>query len=223
MPAPSLLSSGGDVLNGCERRALAYRDIECDDAANRGQGLAEVIGVSAHGDLKTVAVEAQHCLAEVTSNQSGAHAGASALGQVGRHSVGDGDRVAVQGQRRGATTNSLQIGVVEESTISGGRTTSAEFLQAAWWNPQRMWLAEREDRLVGSATLALRGSADRSKAVIHWMMVHPEWRRQGVGRLLATRLEAAAWDLGHREIFLETHASWQAAVAFYQRLGYRSD
>ena len=131
MPAPSPLS-GGDVFNGRERRGLAHRDIECDDAPDRGQSLAEVIGVSPHGDLKAVAVEAQHCLAEVTSNQSGANAGARTLGQVGRHSVGDGNRVAVQGQRRGATTNSLQIGVVEESTVSGGGTTSAfEFLQTA--------------------------------------------------------------------------------------------
>ena len=105
---------GGDVLDGCEGRCLAHCNIECDDAADRCQRFAEVVGVSPHGDLKTVAVEAEHCLAEVTSNQSRAHAGARALGQVGRHSVGDGNRVAVQGQRRRATTNSLQIGVVEE-------------------------------------------------------------------------------------------------------------
>ncbi len=75
-------------------------NIEGDDAADRAECLGEVVRIFTHNDLKTVAVEANHCLAEVASNQSRANAGASALRQVGRDRVGGGERVAVQGQRR---------------------------------------------------------------------------------------------------------------------------
>ena len=34
-------------------------------------------------------------------------------------------------------------------------------------------------------------------------------------------LEERAWELGHREIFLETHAGWTAAQGFYESLGYQ--
>ena len=39
-------------------------------------------------------------------------------------------------------------------------------------------------------------------------------------RLLMSHLERAAWDAGWREVQLETHAGWSAAVAFYQSIGY---
>jgi GNAT superfamily N-acetyltransferase len=56
--------------------------------------------------------------------------------------------------------------------------------------------------------------------VVHWLLVDPAWRRRGVGRLLMLHLELAAWHDGYREIELETHAGWGAAVAFYQSMGY---
>jgi putative acetyltransferase len=54
-------------------------------------------------------------------------------------------------------------------------------------------------------------------------MVHPRWRRQGLGRHLMAHLETTAWDAGFREIWLETHTAWEAAVKLYQSLGYQSD
>ena len=38
--------------------------------------------------------------------------------------------------------------------------------------------------------------------------------------MLMSHLETAAWHAGHREIQLETHANWNAAVKFYQSIGY---
>lgn len=60
----------------------------------------------------------------------------------------------------------------------------------------------------------------RVKPVVHWLMVAPEARRQGLARVLMSRLEAAAWNAGHREIYLETHSAWRAAAQFYEALGY---
>jgi GNAT superfamily N-acetyltransferase len=101
-----------------------------------------------------------------------------------------------------------------------------EFLDRWWWRPQWMWLAEhaesdRTAELVGSVTLAMRGSEEAARPVVHWLIVAPRWRRRGVGRLLLSNLERAAWEAGHHEIWLETHAQWEAAVKFYEALGYR--
>src|SRR5690606_445437 len=101
-----------------------------------------------------------------------------------------------------------------------------EFLQKWWWNPARMWLAEVKTitggslRLAGSVTLAMRGEPAGAKPVVHWLMVSPDARRQGLARVLMSHLETAAWDAGYRQIWLETHAAWQAARRFYEALGY---
>jgi ribosomal protein S18 acetylase RimI-like enzyme len=76
--------------------------------------------------------------------------------------------------------------------------------------------------VIGAATLAMREGPTRSVPVVHWLLVDPNWRRRGVGRMLISRLELSAWDAGWREVQLETHAGWQAAVAFYQSMGYAS-
>ena len=94
-----------------------------------------------------------------------------------------------------------------------------------WWRPEAVWFVERIDRVpplpIGTAVLARRGPAGAGVPVIHWLAVLPDYRRQGVGRLLVAQLESLAWQSGEREIALETHASWTAAVAFYRALGYR--
>jgi GNAT superfamily N-acetyltransferase len=102
---------------------------------------------------------------------------------------------------------------------------SAEMTGKAWWREDRMWLATwdgSQDLLVGSVTMAVREGRARSVPVVHWLLVDPAWRRRGVGRLLMSNLERAAWDDGWREMQLETHSSWSAAVAFYQSIGYSS-
>ena len=106
----------------------------------------------------------------------------------------------------------------------------AEFIQKWWWNPANMWLAESEmaragEPLLGSVTLARRGSpeaSDAARPVVHWLMVSPAARRRGIGRALLTHLERAAFDAGHRQVWLETHSAWRAAAKFYESLGYVS-
>lgn len=96
-----------------------------------------------------------------------------------------------------------------------------EFLDKSWWLPERMWLAESAGRLVGSVSLAMRGSGYDATPAVHWLMVHPRMRRHGVGRLLLQTLEAYAFDTGHTEICLETHTAWAGALRLYESLGYR--
>jgi GNAT superfamily N-acetyltransferase len=103
----------------------------------------------------------------------------------------------------------------------------SEMQSKPWWRDDRTWMAKAGDlrspdpkQLVGAVTLALRQGARATVPVVHWLLVDPAWRRRGVARLLMSRLESAAWDDGWREIELETHSNWQAAVAFYQSIGY---
>jgi GNAT superfamily N-acetyltransferase len=103
----------------------------------------------------------------------------------------------------------------------------AEFTSRWWWRPDWMWLAEVDQNLsnaansppaeaagqktlIGSVILAMRGEPAKARPVVHWLVVHPRWRRGGIARALMSHLEAAAWDAGHREIFLETHSAWVA-------------
>jgi GNAT superfamily N-acetyltransferase len=98
----------------------------------------------------------------------------------------------------------------------------SEMQSKSWWRPERMWLAINEETAspVGAVTLALREGAVATVPVVHWLLVDHAWRRRGVGRLLMSHLELAAWNDGWRDIELETHAGWTAAVAFYQSMGY---
>lgn len=98
----------------------------------------------------------------------------------------------------------------------------SEMKSKSWWRPERMWLAFGSETAtpVGAVTLALREGAVSTIPVVHWLLVDPDWRRRGVGRLLVSHLELAAWNDGWREIELETHVGWAAAVAFYQSIGY---
>jgi GNAT superfamily N-acetyltransferase len=97
---------------------------------------------------------------------------------------------------------------------------AAEFLDKWWWSAERMWFAEA-DGVIGSVTLGVRGRSPAATSVVHWLMVVPEWRRRGVGRLLVTCLERACWEQGERRTALESHTGWAVATAFYRSLGYR--
>lgn len=102
-----------------------------------------------------------------------------------------------------------------------------------WWRDDRTWLAIAGELrspqsaaqvarkpLVGAVTLAERTGRAGSVAVVHWLLVDPAWRRRGIGRLLMSHLERAAWADGRREVHVETHAGWTEAVAFYRAMGY---
>lgn len=100
-----------------------------------------------------------------------------------------------------------------------------EFCQRWWWNPRNMWVAEWKTvagptKLAASVTLAMRGEPASALPVVHWLMVAPEARRRGLGKLLLAHLERAAWELGYREVRLETHAAWRAATRLYESQGF---
>ena len=95
-----------------------------------------------------------------------------------------------------------------------------EIMGQRWWQPDRLWFAERAGRLVGTVTLALRGAPDREQPVVHWLAVLPEYQGHGVGRLLLAHLEKVSWDLGFRDVAVESHCDWRQAIEFYRACGF---
>ena len=60
-----------------------------------------------------------------------------------------------------------------------------------------------------------------SEASINLLGVHPEYRRQGIGKRLVKWLEKTAMVNGNGVIYLETRLKNQLARDFYQSLGYK--
>jgi DNA-binding MarR family transcriptional regulator/predicted GNAT family acetyltransferase len=58
-------------------------------------------------------------------------------------------------------------------------------------------------------------------AEIKRMWVHDDWRGAGLGARLLRHLEAAARDLGHGLVRLDTNRTLTEAVTMYERAGYR--
>jgi GNAT superfamily N-acetyltransferase len=146
------------------------------------------------------------------------------VGDVGgirlRHYAGPGDiEPWLELRRRAFARQKVGIGNWDAADFE------REFLSKLWWRSECMWLAEAEPLLfagsvVGTVTLARRGAGPQAKPVVHWLCVLPGHRRRGIGRLLLATLEAAAWDAGERQIWLETHAAWREAIELYRSRGY---
>jgi ribosomal protein S18 acetylase RimI-like enzyme len=53
------------------------------------------------------------------------------------------------------------------------------------------------------------------------LYVRPEFQGSGLGRALVEKVIALAREAGHREMFLDTLPSMEAAQRLYTRLGFR--
>ncbi len=86
-----------------------------------------------------------------------------------------------------------------------------------------MWFAQSRGangQMLGTVTLGERGVPERSQPSIHWLLVDPDHRRRGIGRLLVSAVEETCWQAGRPTLTLETLKSWTEAMAFYEALGY---
>jgi ribosomal protein S18 acetylase RimI-like enzyme len=79
-------------------------------------------------------------------------------------------------------------------------------------------VVEHGAHLVGMG--GIRPNSATEAEVMH-VRVHPATRRQGVGRLVMSGLEARARDLGFERLHLDTATNQPEAIAFYKGLGYR--
>ena len=80
----------------------------------------------------------------------------------------------------------------------------------------RCWVAESALRVVGTLVLWLL----TDEAHIATIAVHPEFRRQGIGRALLTHALLAAAEQGARTAVLEVRASNLIAQEMYRKFGF---
>lgn len=90
----------------------------------------------------------------------------------------------------------------------------AMFSEKGYWN-----LTARDD---GSLVGYIGMKAVLDEADITNVVVDPDRRRQGIGKMLLRGLLAKAGDMGIRRIFLEVRVSNTAARALYEQAGFRT-
>lgn len=91
-----------------------------------------------------------------------------------------------------------------------------------------LWFVTTSDRdqTVNIACLWLGIAIDQINGIRHpnifLIYVHPDHRRQGIGRALMVHAEAWSKAKGYSQIGLQVFATNQPAIALYQQLGYES-
>lgn len=81
----------------------------------------------------------------------------------------------------------------------------------------RVWLAEREDELVGCAAVAERPDA---VAQLRWVLLDPAARGSGLGRRLVRMAMAYAVERGCSLMYLHTTDGLDASRTLYDSLGF---
>lgn len=95
--------------------------------------------------------------------------------------------------------------------------TIAEFVLDAGANG-RIWLAERDGRVIGCSAIILR---DNARGQLRWVLVAPSARGIGLGKELV--LDALDWcrSKNCRAVYLETTNGLPESQALYEALGFR--
>lgn len=78
---------------------------------------------------------------------------------------------------------------------------------------------EGDDGLIGSVMVGYEGH----RGWVNYLAVHPDHRRQGLGRTLMAEAERRLRELGCPTLNLQVSTSNDTAVQFYRRIGYVVD
>ncbi len=79
------------------------------------------------------------------------------------------------------------------------------------------------EEIIGTVELSLRSGLSRSSPGLYLanLAVNPEYRRQGVGRLLLTKCEQIAGEWGFQKVFLHVLEDNESAKRLYFSIGYQ--
>ena len=84
---------------------------------------------------------------------------------------------------------------------------------------------QRELFLVATSGSELVGTAmagyDGHRGWVHYLAVHPDHRRQGIGAALMRSVEERLTRMGCPKLNLQVRATNQVVLPFYEQLGYR--
>lgn len=93
----------------------------------------------------------------------------------------------------------------------------AEFVQLFNSGEDRIWLAEADDRIIGSIAVV---GVSKTIARLRWFLVDPDYRRMGIGKRLLTDALAFCRKCKYRTVFLWTTSELKEASHLYVRYGF---
>ena len=85
--------------------------------------------------------------------------------------------------------------------------------------PDRLLVAEHQSTIVGSVMVGYEGH----RGWINYLAVHPDVRRQGLGRALMQCAEQLLLELGCPKINLQIRRGNTDVIAFYEKIGFSED
>lgn len=89
-------------------------------------------------------------------------------------------------------------------------------------NPEAVtWIAEEDGVMAGFAIVAWGRSVHADGGYLQTIEVVPEFRGRGIGQKLMGLSEVSAWSANSEMMSLHVDAENEAAIALYERLGYR--
>lgn len=93
-----------------------------------------------------------------------------------------------------------------------------EFIEA--FNPyrDRIWLAEAEGRIIGSVAIV---RSTKLEAQLRWYLVHPDYRGQGLGKILIQKALNFCKDRKYNSVFLWTTSELATAAHLYAEAGFK--
>src|SRR3972149_7213218 len=101
-----------------------------------------------------------------------------------------------------------------EAYVAGGL---AEFVQSFSPDKDRIWLAEIKGRIIGSIAIVGHSKVD---AQLRWFLVHPDYRRLGIGKELLKDALQFCKERKYKPIFLWPASELVEAGHLYTRFGF---
>lgn len=86
-------------------------------------------------------------------------------------------------------------------------------------NPELFLVGVAGEQVVATVMVGYEGH----RGWINYLAVHPDYRRQGYGRLLMQLAEVLLRELGCPKINLQVRTSNKGVIEFYRKLGYQVD
>lgn len=83
-------------------------------------------------------------------------------------------------------------------------------------NPGMSYVALKDDRIVGTILCG----HDGRRGYIHHLMVHPDYRRRGIGRSLVSRCIYALTRIGIQKCHLFIYEDNEGGIKFWEQLGW---
>lgn len=106
----------------------------------------------------------------------------------------------------------LQVALSEENY----EDTKRAFARQLSWDSELIVIAEEDDEIVGISI----GTIDQDLGCIYRTAVHPDYRRQGVGKSLVSCMEQRFKLRNVRNIMIPGDEINQEAAPFYEAIGY---